>query len=242
MGAYPLDRPEESPSLEPIRRTTRNLRARSDGNAVKFAKAKRSLPRLEQRVETAPTPDQRHVAMSIYRNRMKQVFSLSTTNLRVAPETRHMLDHFTYDLTLSTERYETQAYSWAMQDARSLSVSDLNEIREGIRRKRLMDTVGKRSIKNYESSRRKTESADVANMTPSELAEIRIALARDRVAKRMARRMHMESELVRDEQLVKTEQFVGKLDECAITRSLTEEPNGNVTYIGHWWKFVDDDR
>lgn len=242
MGAYSLGRPEESLSLEPIRRKMGGLRARTDGNAAKFAKAKKSLPRLEQRVESAPTPDQRHVAMSIFRSRMERVLSLSTTRLRVAPETRNMLDYFTYDLTRSTERYEQQERSWAVQDSRSLSASDLDEIREGIRRERLMDIIGKRSIEKYESSRRTTESSDVANMTASDVAEIRIAQARDRAAERMARRMHIESELARDEQLEKAEQFAGELDERAVTRSLTDEPNGNVTYIAHWWEFVGDDR
>lgn len=243
MGAHSLRQPEETPSFEPIKRATRNLRARHDGNPAKFAKAQHSLSRLERRMESAATLEQQRNAMEIYRKRMERVLSLSTTRLRIADGTDELFDRYDHDVRTAARRYGEQELALARSSMRSVTRDDLTELRDSLRRERIHAKRMQRDVAGYEASRLATESAEVADMTAADVAEARLAYARHRIAERAVLVAETDdAEADYDAQLAKAEAFVASLDERAIIRSLTPEPNGNATRVEHWWHFVDDDR
>lgn len=226
--------------MEPIRRTTRGLRARQDGNPTKFGKLRKSLPRLERGIEAAPTVEQQRAAIDMYRTKMQRMLSMSTTRLRIAPGTNELYDRHEHDLRMAIDHYHKRNLIEAKNEMRYVTRGELNDIRAGIRRERIEDELVPHAVRMYERERLLTEQQDVESLSPEDVEEARAHHRRSILTLLVQDSARMKEAIASEEedQLAKAEMLTEHMDNQAIVRTLSREPVDNKAYVHHWWESV----
>lgn len=196
--------------MEPIRRATHGLSARQDGNPAKFSKSRKSLNRLEESMEEAPTKQDRLSAMSIYRSRLARTLSLSTTRLRVAPGTNDLYDRYEYDIWNAKGMYEEGRMKEAKRETSRMTKDDTVDIRAEVRREQNAAKRFARDVGHYRNVRMIEERINGSELGRSELDEIRAGIRKEAVDMIRERRFKNDTDTL----LAKAEAFVGELDDA----------------------------
>lgn len=195
--------------MEPIHRTALSLHARHNGNPGKFLKLQKSLLRLGNHVDEAVTPPDRLSAMSMYRARLDRTLSLSTTRLRIVPDTSELCDRYAYDVLKATEAYREKQRKESHRETARMTYDETVALRAELRAEHLKPKQLPRAILDYEQSRLGTEQHDIANINKTDLDDIRAEVRREAIEYILLRRLNDHS----DRAVTTAEAFVSELDE-----------------------------